>query len=111
MTSGAAGGHPELARPYFTRQAQLGRRVIFRWDPSDAGPVNPLTQPWPALDELIEGVEFADEAAARRFDLDRALGVSGRREGDDVPDAGPWVEFLSWEEAERWLHEGEGAPR
>jgi hypothetical protein len=98
----------ELARPSFTRQAQLGRRVVFRWDPSDAGPANPLTQPWPALDELIEGVEFADEQAARRFDLDRALGPSGRQPGGDVPDALPCVEFLSWEEAERWLRAGAG---
>ena len=97
--------HRELARPYFTRQAQLGRRVIFRWDPSDAGPANPLTQPWPALDELIEGIEFEDEAAARRFDLDRAVGPSGRRPGGDVPDALPCVEFFSWAAAERWLRE------
>jgi hypothetical protein len=69
---------PELARPYFTRQAQLGRRVIFAWRPADASPHNPLTTPWPDADELIEGVEFADEAAARRFDLARAVGASGR---------------------------------
>jgi hypothetical protein len=62
---------PETARPSFTRQAQLGRRVIFRWEPSAAERANPLTQPWPALDALIEGIEFADEEAARRFDLDR----------------------------------------
>ncbi len=95
----------ELARPYFTRQAQLGRRVVFAWRPSDALPYNPLTTPWPNADELIEGVEFADEAA-RRFDLDRAVGASGRPPGGDVPDAGPWVEFLMREEAERWLREG-----
>ena len=50
-------------------------------------------------------MEFADEAAARRFDLHRAVGTSGRVPGGDVADAGPWVEFLSWEEAERWLRE------
>ena len=49
---------------------------------------------------------FADEAAARRFDLDRAAGPSGRAAGGDVPGAGPWVEFLTWEDAERWLREG-----
>ncbi|MDP9375661.1 MAG: hypothetical protein M3Q65_25075 [Chloroflexota bacterium] len=93
----------ELARPYFTRQAQSGRRVIFAWRPADASPTNPLTQPWPGADELIEGVEFASEEAARRFDLDRAAGPSGRSTGADVPDAGPFVEFLTWEGAKRWL--------
>ena len=100
--------HPEVARPYFLQRAQLGRRVIFQWHPSEASPHNPLTTPWPGLDELIEEVEFEDAATARRFDLDRTIGASGRRAGGDVPDAGPWVEFLSWEEAERWLRE---APR
>ncbi len=76
--TGAEHRRRELARPYFTRQAQYGRRVIFSWRPADASPVNPLTTPWPGADELIEGVEFADEAAARRFDLDRAAGPSGR---------------------------------
>ena len=97
---------PEVARPYFLRQAQPGRRVISRWHPAEASPHNPLTLPWPNADELIEEVESADEAAARRVDLDRAVGASGRPPGGDVPDAGPWVEFLSWEEAERWLREG-----
>ncbi len=93
----------ELARPYFTRQAQLGRRVIFAWRPADASPANPLTQPWPGAEELIEGVEFESEEAARRFDLDRAAGPSGRPAGGDVTGAGPWVEFLSWQDAEVWL--------
>lgn len=35
----------EFARPYFTCQAQRGRRVIFRWRPADVSPANPLTQP------------------------------------------------------------------
>ena len=74
-------------------------------NPSEASPHTPLTQPWPNADELIEGVEFADEAAARRFDLDRAIGASGRRAGGDVPDAGPWVASLSRAEPERWLGE------
>src|ERR687893_321090 len=102
------GPRPELAPPYFTRQAQQGRRVIFAWRPADASPHNPLTTPWPHADELIEGVEFEDEAAARRFELDRAIGESGRPPGGDVTDAGPWTEFLSWEEAERWLRAGPG---
>src|SRR5207249_898310 len=55
MAMDAERSHPELARPYLTRQAQYGRRVTFRWDHSAAGPANPLTQAWPALDELIEG--------------------------------------------------------
>ena len=97
--------HPELARPYFTRQAQQGRRVVFAWRPADASPHNPLTTPWPNADEMIEGVEFADEAAARRFNLDRAVGASGRPQGGDVAGAGPWTEFFTWEEAERWLRE------
>ena len=80
----------ELARPYFTRQAQYGRRVVFAWRPADASPYNPLTTPWPNADELIEGVEFADEEAARRFDLDQAVGASGRLQGG----------------GERWLREG-----
>ena len=41
-----------------------------------------------------------------RFDLDRAVGASGRPVGGDVADAGPWVEFFTWEEGERWLGEG-----
>ncbi len=98
--------NPELARPYFTRQAQCGRRVVFAWCPADASPHNPLTTPWPDADELIEGLGFADEAAARRFDLELAAGESGRPPGGDVADAGPWVEFFTWEEAERWLREG-----
>ena len=97
---------PELARLYFTRQAQYGRRVIFAWRPADASAHNPLTTPWPNADELIEGVEFADEEAARRFDLDRTVGASERPPGGDVADAGPWVESFTWEEAERWLREG-----
>ena len=97
--------HPELARPYFTRQAQFGRRVVFSWRPADASPHNPLTTPWPNADELIEGVEFVDEAAALRFDLDRTIGPSGQPAGGDVTDAGPWVEFFTWEEAVRWLRE------
>ena len=103
--TGECGPRPELARPYFTRQAQLGRRVIFSWRPADASLHNPLTTPWPNADELIEGVEFADEAAARRFNLDRAVGASGRPQGGDVAGAGPWTEFFTWEEAERWLRE------
>ena len=100
------GPRPELARPYFTRQAQLGRRVVFAWRPGDTSPHNPLTKPWPDADELIEGVEFADEEAARRFDPDRAVGASGRPPGGDVAEAGPWLEFFNWEAAERWLREG-----
>ncbi len=73
--------HPELAQPYFTRQAQVGRRVVFSWRPADASPHNPLTTPWPNAEELIEGVEFADEEAARRFDLDRTVGARGRPQG------------------------------
>ena len=51
---------------------------------------------------------FASEAAARRFDLDRAAGVSGRPDGGDVGNAGPFVAFLSWDEAERWLRDQPG---
>ena len=61
--------------------------------------------PRPNADKLIEGVEFAAEEAARHFDLDRVAGASGRPPGGDVADAGPWVEFFTWEEAERWLRE------
>ncbi len=103
--SGEPEARGELARPYFAQQAQYGRRVIFRWRPADATSANPLTQPWPGAEELIEGVEFVDEEAARRFDLDRAAGPSGRATGGDVPGAGPFLEFLSWEDAERWLRE------
>jgi len=92
-----------LAHPYFTRQAQCDRRVIFSWRPVGASPANPLTTPWPNGDELIRGVEFVDEAAARRFDLDRAVGESVRPSGGDVPDAGPWVACWTWDDAERWV--------
>jgi hypothetical protein len=47
-----------------------------------------------------------DEVAARLFDLDRAVEASGRLLGGDVTNAGPWTEFFTWEEAERWLREG-----
>ncbi len=93
----------EFARPYFTRQAQCGRRVIFSWRPADASPANPLTTPWPFVDELIEGVEFVDEAAARRFDLDPAVDESGCPPGGDVTNLGPWVAFWTWDGAERWV--------
>jgi hypothetical protein len=86
--------------------------VVFSWRPADAAPHNPLTTPWPDADELIEGVEFAAEAAARRFDLDRTVGESGRPVGGDVADAGPWLEFFTWEEAARWLEApGDGSDR
>lgn len=98
---------PEVARPYFTRQAQYGRRVIFAWNPAASSPTNPLTAPCPLVEELIEGVAFADERAARRFDLNRAAGPSGRAVGGDVSGAGPWFEFLTWEEAEAWLRAGD----
>ena len=42
---------------------------------------HPLTAHWPDADELIEGVELPDEEAARRFDLDRTVGESGRPTG------------------------------
>jgi hypothetical protein len=97
--------NPELARPYFDRQAQYGRRVIFAWSPARATPTNPLTLPWPLVERLIEGVEFASDEAARRFDLDWVSGESARATGDDVTSWGPYFEFLSWEAAERWLRE------
>ena len=97
---------PHSIRYRPTRQAQLGQRVVFTWCPSDASLHNPLTTPWPNADELIEGVEFADEAAARCFDLERTVGESGRPRSGDVADAGPWVEFFTWEDAGRWLQEG-----
>jgi hypothetical protein len=55
---------PELARPYYERQAQYGRRVIFSWSPKKSSPANPLTVPWPLVEELIEGAEFASGRAA-----------------------------------------------
>jgi hypothetical protein len=93
----------ELARPYFTRQAQYDRRVIFAWRPADTAAANPLTTPWPLVEELIEGVEFADEAAARRFDLTQVAGASAWVADRDVADPGPYVEFFDWAAAERWL--------
>ena len=80
--------------------------MVFSWRPADTSPHNPFTTPWPNADEVIEGVEFVDEAAARRFDLDRTVGEGGRPPGGDVADAGPWVEYFTWEEAEHWLREG-----
>ena len=70
-------------------------RLVRTW-PADASPSNPLITPWPLTDELIEGVEFVDEAAARRLDLDRAVGESGCPPGGDVTDAGPWVACWTW---------------
>jgi hypothetical protein len=99
---------PELARPYFTRQAQYGRRVIFAWRPADASPANPLTTPWPLVEELIEGVEFVDEVAARRFDLTQVAGASAWVADRDGPDPGPYVAFCDWTAAERWRREVEG---
>ena len=46
------------------------------------------------------------DMTARRFDLVRAVGASGRPLSGDIVDAGPWTEFLTWEEAQRWLREG-----
>ncbi len=101
--------HPELARPYFTRQAQYGRRVIFSWSPADSALANPLTVPWPLVEELIEGVEFVSEQAASSFDLAGVSGISGRTHGDDVTSWGPYFSFLSWEAAKRWLYDQAGA--
>lgn len=96
----------EVARPYFERQAQRGRRVIFHWNPARDWPHNPLTTPWPGVEDLIEGVTFADEAAARRFDLDHMA-----RAGGVPPDAGPFRQFDTWEEALGWLQEGDATDR
>ena len=71
--------------------------------PAAASPTNLPTMPWPGAEELLEGVEFVDEAAARRFDLDRAVGEGRRPPGGDVTDAGPWTEFWTWVDAERWV--------
>ena len=100
---------PELARPYFDRQAQYGRRVIFAWSPKRPAPANPLTVPWPLVDELIEGVEFATEQAARRYDLSQAVGESAWTADDDGASWGPYCQFWTWEAAERWLYDQPGA--
>ena len=100
---------PEKARPYFECQAQYGRRVIFRWSPASTATANPLTLPWPQAETLIEGVEFATEQAARRFDLAEAVGESAWTVGDDVTSWGPYFQFWTWEAAERWLYDqGDG---
>lgn len=94
----------EVARPYFERQAQWGNQVVFRWNPARDWPHNPLTDPWPGAEELIEGVAFADEEAARRFDLDRLAPAC-----DEGRVTGPYHQFDSWAEAERWLRTAQGA--
>jgi hypothetical protein len=78
----------ELTRASFTRQAQYGRRVIFAWRPADAAATNPLTTPWPLVEELIEGIAFADDIAARRFDLTQVAGGSAWVANRDVADPG-----------------------
>jgi hypothetical protein len=100
--------HPELARPYYERQAQYGRRVILAWSPKRSSTVNPLTVPWPLVDELIEGVEFASEAAARRYDLSQAVGENAWTVEDDGASWGPYFQFWTWEAAERWLYDQPG---
>jgi hypothetical protein len=96
-----------MARPDFTRQAQYGRRVIFAWRPADTAATKPLTTPWPLVEELIEGIEVADEVAARRFDLARVAGASAWIGERDVADPGPYVECFARAAAEGWLKDGD----
>ena len=100
---------PELARPSFDRQAQYGRRVIFAWSPRKSSKVNPLTVPWPLVEVLFEGVEFATERAARAYDLSQAVGESAWTADDDGASWGPYCQFWTWEAAERWLYDQPGA--
>ncbi len=81
-------------RDYFEQYSALGNRAIFRWT---------IPQEWPNYDLLVrlagsehryEGVVFADEHAARAFDLDRVAD----RDGDQC-----WMLFDSWDEAQFWL--------
>ena len=71
--------------------------------------VDPRSFPWLLADELIEGVEFATEAAARRYDLSQAVGESAYTVEDDGANWAPYFQFWTWEAAERWLYDQPGA--
>jgi hypothetical protein len=97
----------ERARPWFTRQAQFGARVIaLDPDLQGCGP-----NPWGGAPPDHTGVyiwriAFLDEAAARVFDCSRrvARGYYSYHPGFSVS----WHADAAqgWAEAEAWLREG-----
>ena len=91
-------GRHELSRPWFDREARRGRRVIWQWRPEAR--FGPTVSPALRGRVMVNGVEFPDEAAAARFDLDGvAIYAAGAGTG--------WLrEFTDWEQAEAWLRGG-----
>lgn len=101
----------ELSRPYFEREARLGRRVIFQWTPVKRWPLvhlggGPGQQhprgphaDCPTCSDIprIEGIVFESEQAAQMFDTDRL--------GPECADCRDDHLFPSWEAAAAWLLE------
>lgn len=100
-------GHQECARPYFDRQATIGRRTVFSWRKSKRWPAGTpamirgsMLVPVPTdlifpgeRDEWIEGAEFPTPDAALRLDVDSI-------------EESAWRYFENWEDALAWV----GAP-
>jgi hypothetical protein len=57
--------------------------------------------------ELLEDIEFADEAAARRFDLTQVARDSAWVDNCDSHDPVPYMEFFDWAAVERWRKDGD----
>jgi hypothetical protein len=98
----------EVARPWFSRQAQWGTRVIaldahgrgFWPEPVPTGTVGRLSMSGPPYVGAIQWrIEFADEEAARAFDLERGVQYAWWPASDWCPLG------ATWEEAETWLLE------
>ena len=89
--------------PWFGREARLGRRVIWQWRPEVR--FGPTVTTALRGRVMVNGVEFPDEAAAARFDLD---GVAIYAAGGGT---GRLREFADWEQAEAWLREDRPMPR
>lgn len=95
--------HSERGRWYFDREVRLGRHVILSWRTQHRWPGREIAQ-YP--EEWIEGVVFASEDAAARFDLDRLDDTLVDGDGQHVS---PWATFDTWAEAETWLRAADAA--
>ncbi len=79
----------EMARLYFVRQAQAGRRAVFETEVATAWPgYAKANQDGPKT--VIEGFEFVDEKAAASFDLRDICGYPGDY-------------FETWDDALEWM--------